>query len=186
MGVTYFKRFRMEISLTDPLFACGDLSPDYRLVGWGDADVESHSEVKFRSFCYEIDANVFPCLGDRDGCQRLMGEIARRESFVPQATWLLQFQGNGPGRIENCGTIQGIVDSSGMGSLQNVGVTPCHRGKGLGTHLMYQSLMGFRQVGLQRAALEVTAQNLGAVRLYERLGFRRVKTVYKVAEVAYA
>ena len=186
MGVTYFKRFRMEISLTESLFTPGILTPDYRLVAWEDTDVDSHSDVKFRSFCYEIDANVFPCLGDREGCHRLMGEIARRESFVPQATWLLQYHGKGPGRIENCGTIQGIVDSSGMGSLQNVGVTPSHRGKGLGTHLMYRALLGFRQVGLQRAALEVTAQNLGAVRLYERLGFRRVKTVYKVAEVAYA
>jgi len=186
MGVTYFKRFRMEVSLTDPLFAIGQLPSDYRLVAWDDTDVAAHSEVKFRSFCYEIDANVFPCLGDREGCQRLMGEIARRESFVPQATWLLQYHGGGLGRSENCGTIQGIVDSSGMGSLQNVGVTPLHRGRGLGTHLMYQSLLGFREIGLQRAALEVTAQNLGAVRLYERLGFRRVKTVYKVAEVAYA
>jgi ribosomal protein S18 acetylase RimI-like enzyme len=31
--------------------------------------------------------------------------------------------------------------------------------------------------------LEVTVQNTGAVRLYERLGFKRVETLFKIAEV---
>ena len=61
-----------------------------------------------------------------------------------------------------------------------------HRGKGLGTALLRRALTGFCEVGLERAMLEVTAQNSGAVRLYQRLGFRRVKTVYKAAEVVYA
>ena len=49
---------------------------------------------------------------------------------------------------------------------------------------MYQALTGFRQRGLRRATLEVTAQNVGAIRLYQRLGFRKIKTVYKAAELA--
>jgi ribosomal protein S18 acetylase RimI-like enzyme len=32
------------------------------------------------------------------------------------------------------------------------------------------------------ASLEVTADNCRAVRLYQRLGFRRVRTVYKVSD----
>jgi ribosomal protein S18 acetylase RimI-like enzyme len=32
--------------------------------------------------------------------------------------------------------------------------------------------------------LEVTSQNVGAVRLYQRLGFRKVRTVYKAVQVA--
>jgi len=51
---------------------------------------------------------------------------------------------------------------------------------------LYTALKGFKQKGLRRAYLEVTAQNYGAVRLYEQLGFHRAKTVYKAAEVAYA
>jgi ribosomal protein S18 acetylase RimI-like enzyme len=34
--------------------------------------------------------------------------------------------------------------------------------------------------------LEVTAENEGAIRLYRRLGFATVKTVFKVAEAAYS
>jgi ribosomal protein S18 acetylase RimI-like enzyme len=67
-----------------------------------------------------------------------------------------------------------------------VGVIPEHRGQGLGTVLLFQALRGFKQAGLRRAFLEVTAQNTGAVRLYERLGFKTTKTVYKAAEVAFA
>ena len=51
---------------------------------------------------------------------------------------------------------------------------------------MRKSLEGFREAGVFRVTLEVTAKNQDAQRLYERLGFRRLRTVYKTAEVAYA
>jgi ribosomal protein S18 acetylase RimI-like enzyme len=184
MGLTYFKRYRMEISLTGALRAASVPSA-YSLEPWDFALLEAHADAKYRSFCFEIDATVFPCLGERDGCRRLMDEISRRETFVPQATWLLTHNSLDTGMIESCGTIQGICDRQGFGAIQNLGVTPIHRGQGLGTQLLFQALQGFRKAGLRRAYLEVTAQNTGAVRLYHRLGFRRVKTVYKAAEVAY-
>ena len=113
-----------------------------------------------------------------------MRDIAHRDNFLPAATWLLE-HGEDGAVDESCGTIQGVVDRNGVGAIQNLGVTPEHRGLGLGTHLLASALEGFRQHGLTRTYLEVTAQNLGALRLYERLGFRRVRTVYKAIEVAY-
>jgi ribosomal protein S18 acetylase RimI-like enzyme len=184
MGLTYFKRYRMEISLSGVL-PTPELPPTYALASWESALLEAHADAKYRSFCFEIDATVFPCLGERDGCRRLMDEISRRETFVPQATWLLMHNSQDTGMSESCGTIQGICDRHGYGAIQNLGVTPVHRGQGLGSTLLFQALHGFRTAGLRRAYLEVTAQNTGAVRLYHRLGFRRVKTVYKAAEVAY-
>jgi hypothetical protein len=50
---------------------------------------------------------------------------------------------------------------------------------------MYKALGGFQRAGLQRAFLEVTAQNHGAIRLYQRIGFSKARTVYKAVEVAY-
>ena len=183
MGLTYFKRYRMEIDLDRPIFDPPPLPPVYELAVWDPESLETHAEAKYRSFAYEIDANVFPCLGEKDGCLRLMGEISRREGFCPDATWLIQHVENG--EVEACGTIQGIRDRYGFGAVQNLGITPTHRGLGLGTVLLYKALEGFRRVGLRRSFLEVTAQNSGALRLYQRLGFRRVKTVYKAAEVAF-
>jgi len=84
--------------------------------------------------------------------------------------------------LEWCGTIQGVVDAEGNGSIQNVGVVPSLRGLGLGRCLIEQALAGFQRLGLRRAFLEVTADNKPAVRLYHRLGFRTVRTIYKTVD----
>ncbi len=186
MGITYFKRFRMEIDLACPFFSPPELPSGYALSSWDETLLDAHAEAKYQSFSLELDANVFPCLGDREGCHKLMREIVSRDGFVGEATWLLTFRPELRGLIENCGTVQGVRDSNGYGAIQNLGITAAHRGQGLGSILMHAALSGFRRAGLRRVFLEVTAQNSGAVQLYHRLGFLRTKTVYKAAEVAYA
>src|SRR5262245_37541489 len=185
MGIVYFRRFRMEIDLAQPLFAQPADPPEYRASPWDDRLLEIHADTKFHCFRWEMDANVFPSLSTRDGCRRLMTEITRRGAFVPQATWLLEYWPAKARRPEPCGTIQGIAEDK-VGAIQNVGITPQHRGKGLGTVLLWHSLAGFKAAGIERVFLEVTAQNSGACRLYERLGFHRTKVVYKASEVACA
>ena len=191
MGLTYFKRYRMEYDISERLFDLPPLPEGYELVAWRPNLFDTHVTVKFYSFRHEIDANVFPCFHSREGCTHLMSEITQRDGFVPQATWLLIHHARKRNFSEACGTIQGICDSSGLGAsgfgaVQNVGILPAHRGRGLGTILLHRALVGFRAAGLDRVYLEVTAQNVGAVRLYLRLGFRKVRTVYKSAEVAFA
>jgi hypothetical protein len=186
MGLTYFKRFLMEIELSDRLFDAAHLPAGYRLVAWDESLLEAHADVKFRCFHEEIDAHVFPSLGHPEGCRRLMRDITQGEGFLAQATWLLACTNPLTGRADYCGTIQGIRNGSGKGSVQNFGVVPAYRGQGLGTVLLRRSLDGFREAGVSRVTLEVTARNEDAQRLYQRLGFRLVRTVYKTAEVAYA
>lgn len=172
----YFKRFQMDILLREPV--CVPSLPDgYRFVAWSESLLEAHAEVKFSSFRDTIDAVVFPSLGTLLGCQLLMQAISRRPTFVPEGTWLLL------GPHGYCGTVQGIHDGCGTGAIQNLGVLPGERGKGLGAALLLQALAGFRSRGLHRGFLEVTVDNVGAVRLYRRLGFRCRKTVYKPVEV---
>jgi ribosomal protein S18 acetylase RimI-like enzyme len=174
-AITYFKRFRMEIELeaAPPVPA---LPAGYAFVAWDDALLEAHADIKFQSFHDEIDAVVFPSLGSRAGCSYLMREISRKPGFRPEATWLVACPGG------FCGTVQGVRERSGLGAIQNLGVTAGHRGRGLGGALLVQALHGFRQAGLGRAFLEVTAQNDAAVRLYRRLGFRCRKTIYKAVD----
>lgn len=184
MGLTYFKRYRMEFDLAGRKPVAAVLPAGYRFVPWDPLLLEAHAETKYQSFRGEIDANVFACLGEYDGCLRLMGEISRKEGFLSGATWLIA-QDEAPPGSGYCGTIQGICDRAGFGAIQNLGIVPEHRGRGLGTALLLRALTGFRQAGLRRAFLEVTAQNDGAIRLYRRLGFVRVRTVYKAVEVAF-
>jgi ribosomal protein S18 acetylase RimI-like enzyme len=184
MGITYFKRYRMDYELSRGLFEIPKLPHGYEICAWNDDLVADHAEAKFQSFRYEIDANVFPCLGEREGCLRLMNDISTRRGFVPQATWLIGCYKRR--QFVPCATIQGIVDFDGVGSIQNVGVAPEHRGFGLGKMLLYQSLLGFQTQKTKRVTLEVTAQNFTALKLYEQIGFRTVRTVYKAVEVAFA
>lgn len=186
MGLTYFRRFRMEIDLTGRDLTVRPLPHGYRFVAWDESLVPAHAEAKYRSFHDELDANVFPCLGEQAGCQRLMGEIAKKPGFLPEATWLAAYDAPGAREPEYCGTVQGICDRMGLGAIQNLGITPAHRDRGVGGALLLKALAGFRAAGLSRAHLEVTAENLGAIRLYQRLGFVTVKTVFKVAEVAFS
>jgi GNAT superfamily N-acetyltransferase len=169
--ISYFKRFKMEADL-DPLPPLA-LPEGYTWVAWSPDLIETHAQVLCQSFHEEIDGVVFPSLGCLEGCRYLMREISHKLGFEPLATWLVQGP-DGP-----VGSIQGIRERTGMGAVQNLGVVPAHRGKGLGSMLLFKAMYGFRASGLGRVVLEVTAQNDAAVRLYRRLGFRRRKTIYK-------
>ena len=186
MGVSYFKRYRMEIDLRGRCFDPLPVPPGYRLFAWHPDRLSDHAEAKYLSFRNEIDADVFACLGDSVGCYKLMEEISDKEGFLAEATWLAAYVGAGMEQIEYCGTIQGVRVSSRLGGIQNVGITPTHRRRGVGTALITAALAGFQQIGLLRAYLEVTAQNDPAVRLYKQLGFQRTKTLYKAVELAYS
>jgi GNAT superfamily N-acetyltransferase len=172
MAVTYYKRFRMEIDLESPI-AGAALPHSFVWVSWHESLLELHAEVKYRSFQGEIDADVFPCLGDPYGCRRLMCEIRRKPGFLPEATWLIACP---QGYV---GTVQGVMDHGPIGAIQNVGVIRSYRGLGLGRALVRRALDGFARAGLRRAYLEVTAENSAAVQLYRDVGFRRAKTLYK-------
>jgi ribosomal protein S18 acetylase RimI-like enzyme len=194
---TYFKRYRMEADLRRPPSGLANPSGTGLLPGvlpagfywlpWNEQLRNAHAEVKALSFQDEMDANVFPCLGSLAGCRDLMTAIRERPGFCPQATWLAAAevpQYEPSGLAAGCvATIQGVIDEYGFGGIQNVGVVPEYRGRGLGRALMLKALAGFAAAGVRRAFLEVTARNEPAVRMYRALGFRCYRTVYRAVEV---
>jgi len=182
MGMTYFRRFRMEFDLAGVEVPEPVLPDGYEWVAWSKSVLQRHALVKFQSFHTEIDARVFPCLSEIPGCNRLMSEIARQKNFLPPATWLISFRPNDFLTPVDCGTIQGMMHARTLGAVQNVGVVPEHRGFGLGKALVLQALQGFQSAGLRRAYLEVTADNHPAVELYRTLGFRLTRTMYKAVQ----
>jgi GNAT superfamily N-acetyltransferase len=182
----YVKRYRMELDLRRWERPPIELAVDYRLVGWHSSLISAHAEVKYSSFREEIDAQVFPCLGNYDGCHRLMTEIGTKDGFLPESTWLAEYVGAGSAKSEYCGTIQAVRTHRHRASIQNIGVTPFHRGRGIGTALILAALLGLQHVGVPSVRLEVTAENEGAVRLYRRLGFHTASTLYKTVELAYS
>jgi hypothetical protein len=180
--MSYIRRFRMDIDLTAARLPQPYLPEGYRWLEWQPSLLTRHASVKYHSFRDEIDSRVFPCLGDFSGCKRLMQEIARQDTFLADATWLITCDTVGFGEVADCGTIQGLGHSRSLGAVQNVGVVPTHRGLGLGRALVLKALHGFRSAGLERVYLEVTGDNTPAVELYRSIGFSLVRTMYKALE----
>ncbi|MBA4187433.1 MAG: GNAT family N-acetyltransferase [Planctomycetaceae bacterium] len=174
--VKYFKRHRMELELrhTRPP---AELPKGFYWLPWSLQLLDLHAQVLCAGFAGETDAEVFPCLSNLQGCRDLMTAIANRPGFCPGATWLVANQ--------HCSvaTVQGLLDESGSGGVQNLGVVADFRGAGIGRALLLKALEGFQAVGVKRAFLEVTALNLPAVRIYRKLGFRSHKTIYREVEV---
>jgi ribosomal protein S18 acetylase RimI-like enzyme len=168
---TYVKRQRMEAPLRDVTVPVP--SPDVALIPWDIDLIEAHAEVKWHSFRDTVDAAIFPNLGRLDGCLQLMRTIAAHEGFVPEATWLVQ---TSSGFV---GCVQGVKDGRRTGMIQNLAVMDGHRRHGIGKALLSAALLGFADVGLRYAQLEVSASNIPAVRLYEGAGFRVRKTLYR-------
>ena len=186
MDLAYFKRFRMEIKLVGRDLTPPPLPVGIRLVPWQQSLLDAFSQAKYLSFRGELDAGVFPCLAEFDGCRRLMAEIVRKPGFLPAATWLMVHTPDGSPQPTYCGTVQGIFDKARIGAIQNLGILPEYRNAGLGATLLLQALSGFQQAGAQRVYLEVTAQNQHAIRLYRRIGFVTVRIVYKAVEAEYS
>jgi RimJ/RimL family protein N-acetyltransferase len=178
-NLTYYKRYRMEIEVWSAAEA-SLLPAGYQWLPWREDLLDCHADALYHCFADELDSQVFPSLGSPHGCRQLMREIRRKPGFLPAATWLV----TGPDGA--CGTVQGVRDRTGTGAIQNVGITRRHRCQGLGRTLVLQALAGFRQAGLQRVVLEVTARNEAAVRLYQRIGFRKRKTLYKAVDAVSA
>ncbi|MGH9563058.1 MAG: GNAT family N-acetyltransferase, partial [Terracidiphilus sp.] len=63
-----------------------------------------------------------------------------------------------------------------VGQKNKIRQMPGHQRRGIGRVLMERAIEALRQRGYQSLSLTVTASNSGAVELYERLGFRTVKT----------
>lgn len=185
----YFKRYRMELDLRRPPSGVADESgrllparlPDgCHWLPWHDSLLSTHAEVKALSFLDELDTAVFPCLGSLAGCHDLMAAIRGRPGFCPQATWLVGTSADAASLARGyVATIQGLIDEAGLGAIQNVGVLPEHRGRGIGVALLLKALAGLAAAGARRAYLEVTARNEPAVRMYRRLGFRCTRTTYR-------
>lgn len=77
---------------------------------------------------------------------------------------------------DEAGSLLGYLGVSVHGTdaeLQTVAVSPGHRGRGLGRHLLEVAVDVARQAGARRLDLEVREHDPVAVGLYEGSGFRR-------------
>lgn len=100
--------------------------------------------------------------GYDDGRSRAWGAWLREQrGFQPEDSRVA---------MDRAGHVAGFVTLS-QGWIEEVGVVPQWRGRGLGAHLVARSLTAMQRRGAQEVWLAVGCQN-PARALYERLGFR--------------
>ena len=111
---------------------------------------------------------------------------------LPEAFLIAEISGKLIGYIM-CKTEYGFSNFKKLGFVKkghvvSVAVIDEHRGKGIGSELVNESLKGVKMRQCGEMYLEVRCSNTDAVRLYEKLGFsinQRLKTYYRDGEDAY-
>ncbi|MCR8455496.1 MAG: ribosomal protein S18-alanine N-acetyltransferase [Candidatus Korarchaeota archaeon] len=81
----------------------------------------------------------------------------------------------------SCGMLENYKGDL-LGHVYSVAVHPEYRRMGLGTLLMQKTIEEFKRLGARAIRLECRVSNTGAIRLYEKLGFRIVSTMKKYYE----
>ena len=112
--------------------------------------------------------------GYREDHHRAWGaQMREQEGFLPEESRVA---------VDQAGHVAGFVTVSGRW-IEEVGVVPEWRGRGLGAHLVVRSLASIRRRGEPSAWLCVGSQN-PARALYERLGFTTYGARARYEEVA--
>jgi mycothiol synthase len=163
--VRYF--FEMSRALTE-LPPAAD-APGVRLEGW---DAARSPEVRRM-----VDEAFRDHWGHTDSTEQTWAEFVGSEAFRPEWTVLAVDDATGHvvGAALNCAYEQDWR-ATGLreGYTDQLGVAASHRGRGIASALLHASMRRFAASGMDAAGLGVdTANDTGALRLYERLGYRQ-------------
>jgi ribosomal protein S18 acetylase RimI-like enzyme len=92
--------------------------------------------------------------------------------FLPGAS----FFARSPGGYDLLGAVLSSEVAPRVGHITQLCVRPGFQGQGLGRRLTLAAIRVLRETKFSELTLTVTSANAPAVRLYEKLGFRTVKT----------
>lgn len=62
-----------------------------------------------------------------------------------------------------------------IGHILTIDVHPSHQRRGIGTKLLYEVEKIFREKGVEKCQLEVREDNFAALKLYQKLGYKKVE-----------
>jgi ribosomal protein S18 acetylase RimI-like enzyme len=101
----------------------------------------------------------------------------RRESWRTGYLLLKHMKGALSGKIPLMMKVNGVVGmvEEGEYNVSNIGVYPQYRGRRVGTRLILGLEERAVKKGAARSALDVEVENVGALRLYSRLGYETMK-----------
>lgn len=144
------------------------------LESWREERHHEAAQLISRSYEGHVDSNINDQYRSASGSRRFLLNIVQYPGcgkFFRGGSFLAFRADNG----QPCGLVLSSIVSPGVGHITQICVTPDSRGWGIGYELMRQALEAMADSGCHKVSLTVTSSNESAIRLYERMGFERVR-----------
>jgi GNAT superfamily N-acetyltransferase len=165
----------MLLPLRDAQMRNQPLSPGLRLEPWQDRAFEPAARLIQLAYADHIDAEINDQYRSEAGGMKFLRNIVLLPgcgTFMPEASFVVR----PAGETRLAGMILTSTVADRVGHTTQVCVMPGHQGHHIGRQLMERSIEVLRQKGYESLSLTVTSSNRRAVELYERLGFKTIKT----------
>ena len=159
--------------LEAPLSHVAELPPRQPVVSiapWMENRQSDAGRLIAAAYADHIDSEINDQYRSPGGARRFLANIVQYPgcgSFFGSASFVAIPEG-GQGL---CGLSLASIVSEGVGHITQLCVSPSHRGTGLGYELLRRSLVALAAHGCRKVTLTVTASNVGAIHLYQQMGF---------------
>ena len=156
-----------------PSSKTGQLS-GLRLEKWNERHMGQVADLIHLAYANHVDGEINDQYRSRGGAMKFLKNIVMMPGcgqFEAQASFVLREVAS----EHIVAVVLTSIVAPGVGHTTQVCVLPGFQGHGIGRRLMLESLAALRGLKATELSLTVTCANLGAVKLYESLGFRVVK-----------
>lgn len=141
---------------------------------WREERQEEAARMIAHAYQGHVDSQINDQYQSIPGARRFVGNIIQYPGcgkfFAPASCIAFRKDTGQP-----CGLILGSLVSEGVGHITQICVSPESRGLGIGYELLRRACREFADHGYNKVSLTVTSSNASAIRLYERMGFRRMR-----------
>jgi GNAT superfamily N-acetyltransferase len=165
----------MLLPLREAQLAQHSISPGLRVEQWSDRSFEPAAKLIQLAYADHVDAEINDQYRSEAGGMKFLRNIVLLPgcgTFLPEASFVVR-----PiGETRLVGMILTSTVADRVGHTTQICVMPGYQGHHIGRQLMERSIEVLRQRNYESLSLTVTASNRRAVELYERLGFRTIKT----------
>jgi ribosomal protein S18 acetylase RimI-like enzyme len=151
------------------------VSAGLRIEPWSDRAFDSAARLIQLAYADHVDSQINDQYRSEAGSLRFLSNIVLLPGcgqFLPEASFLMRPASGDP----PVGLVLTSTVDEGVGHTTQVCVMPGYQGHGVGRQLMEQSIEALRRRNYESLSLTVTSVNTRAIGLYERLGFRTIKT----------
>lgn len=165
----------MLLPLRDARLAARPISPGFRFEQWTDRSFEPAARLIQLAYADHVDAEINDQYRSELGGLKFLRNIVLLPgcgTFMPEASFVVR--PTGENRL--AGMILTSTVAERIGHTTQVCVMPGYQGHHIGRQLMERSIEVLRQRNYESLSLTVTSSNRRAVELYERLGFKTIKT----------